>query len=89
LLDSNAYGTYHLINEGACSRYELAQAVLEAAGLNHVTTTPITLAEYPRPSRVPPYTPLANYVGSAIGLRLRPWQEAVTEFVHECRKEQA
>lgn len=87
LLDSNAYGTYHLVNEGACSRYELAQAVLDAAGLNHVTTTPITLAEYPRPSRVPPYTPLANYVGSAIGLRLRPWQEAVTEFVHECRKE--
>jgi dTDP-4-dehydrorhamnose reductase len=89
LLDSNAYGTYHLVNEGACSRYELARAVLDAADLTHVTTTPITLAEYPRPSRVPPYTPLANYVGSAIGLRLRPWQEAVTEFVHECRKEQA
>jgi dTDP-4-dehydrorhamnose reductase len=89
LLESNAYGTYHLVNEGACSRYELARAVLDAAGLNQVETTPITLAEYPRPSRVPPYTPLANYVGSAIGLRLRPWQEAVTEFVHECRKEQA
>jgi dTDP-4-dehydrorhamnose reductase len=89
LLESNAYGTYHLVNEGACSRYELARAVLDAAGLNHIETTPITLAEYPRPSRVPPYTPLANYVGSAMGLRLRPWQEAVTEFVYECRKEQA
>lgn len=89
LLDSNAYGTYHLVNEGACSRFELAQTILQAADIEHVEMTPITLAEYPRPSRVPPYTPLANYVGSAIGLRLRPWQDAVTEFVAECRKEDA
>jgi len=89
LLESDAYGTYHFVNEGACSRYELARAVLDAAGLSHVAVTPITLAEYPRPSRVPPYTPLANYVGRAMGVQFRPWQEAVTAFVDVCRKEQA
>lgn len=81
LLESDAFGTYHLVNTGVCSRLELAQATLDAAGITGVTLEPIALADYPRPGRVPRYTPLANYVGAAMGITLRPWQDAVHEAV--------
>lgn len=81
LLETDAYGTYHLVNEGMCSRLDLAQATLDAAGVTGVTLEPIPLSAYPRPGRVPPYTPLANYVGAAMGITLRPWQDAVRDAV--------
>lgn len=81
LLETDAFGTYHLVNQGSCSRLEFAQATLDAAGVRGVTLEPIALADYPRPGRVPRYTPLANYVGSAMGITLRPWQDALRAAV--------
>jgi dTDP-4-dehydrorhamnose reductase len=75
------YGTYHLVNEGACSRFEFAAAILRLAGHEHVTLQPITLADYTRDSIVPPYTPLHNVAAAALGIRLRPWQEALAEYI--------
>jgi dTDP-4-dehydrorhamnose reductase len=59
----------------------LAQAALQAAGKGDFPVYPMALAEYVRPSRVPPYTPLANVAGAAVGITLRPWQDALAEFV--------
>jgi dTDP-4-dehydrorhamnose reductase len=30
---------------------------------------------------VPPYTPLRNIAAAALGIRLRPWQEALQEYI--------
>jgi dTDP-4-dehydrorhamnose reductase len=81
VLATDMYGTYHFVNEGHCSRFELAQAALQAAGKGDFPVHPMALAEYVRPSRVPPYTPLANVAGAAVGITLRPWQDALAEFV--------
>lgn len=81
LIHTDHYGTYHIVNEGACSRFELAAEVLRQAGVGNVRLTPITLADYRRDSRVPPYTPLHNAAGAALDLRLRPWQAAVAAYV--------
>lgn len=86
LLETDAFGTYHLVNAGYCSRLELAQATLDAAGVTGVALEPIALADYPRPGRVPQYTPLANYVGAAMGITLRPWQDALGEAVHAAKE---
>lgn len=75
------YGTYHLVNQGACSRLELAQAVLRLSGLERVRLRPIALADYKRDSRVPPHTPLRNSAAAALGVTLRPWQEALEAFL--------
>ncbi|MCS6881628.1 MAG: dTDP-4-dehydrorhamnose reductase [Oscillochloridaceae bacterium] len=80
LIATGFFGTYHLVNAGACSRYELAQTVLRLAGLT-TPVTPIKLADYRRDSTPPPYSPLANHAGAAIGLTLRPWEEAVAAYL--------
>jgi dTDP-4-dehydrorhamnose reductase len=75
------YGTYHLVNEGACSRFDFAAAILRLAGHEDVALKPIALADYKRDSAVPPYTPLRNIAAAALGLRLRPWEAALAEYV--------
>lgn len=75
------YGTYHLVNEGACSRYDLAAAALRLAGKGGVELRPMALADYKRDSRVPPHTPLRNIAAADLGIALRPWHEALEEYV--------
>ncbi len=81
LIERPYYGTYHLVNAGACSRYEFALEILRQSGQASVPMTPITLADYQRDSTPPLYSPLANVAGAALGLHLRPWQEALAAYL--------
>lgn len=81
LISSGQYGVYHFVNEGACSRFDYVREVLRLAGRAALPVEPTTLAAYQRDSTPPRYAPLANVAGAAIGIRLRPWQEAVAEFI--------
>ncbi len=76
-------GIYHLVNAGECSRYDLARAILRLSGLDDVPVKPISLADFPRPSTPPPYTPLANTFAAAAGVTLRPWEEALAAYLTE------
>jgi dTDP-4-dehydrorhamnose reductase len=71
--------------EGSTSRLTLARAVAQAAGLDPArvepTTTAAFLAKYPLPARRPADSTLANTRGGEIGIALRPWEEAVAEYV--------
>ena len=80
LIQSRAYGIYHFTNSGYWSRYEFAQEILRLAGRAHVPIQPITLADYPRATTVPHFTALANTKGTALGIELRPWQEALAAY---------
>jgi dTDP-4-dehydrorhamnose reductase len=81
LIELPFYGTYHLVNEGSCSRYEFASDILRRAGRDRVALHPIRLADYKRDSAVPPYTPLRNLAAAALGIRLPSWQDALDEYV--------
>jgi dTDP-4-dehydrorhamnose reductase len=82
LIEEPFYGTYHFVNRGYCSRYEFTQEIARQAGHASTNITPILLADYQRASTPPPYTPLANIAGTALGISLRPWQEALAEYIH-------
>lgn len=82
LVETGRYGTYHLVNEGAVSRWGFARYALDHAGFAEVPLGKITRRQWPRPSTPPPYTALANLAGASIGITLRPWQEAVDAFLH-------
>ncbi len=84
LMMTGAYGIYHFTNEGACSRFEFAQKILALSGRSHIPIEPITLKDYPRPSTPPRYAPLRNFCGAQLGITLRPWQEALADYLaHE------
>jgi dTDP-4-dehydrorhamnose reductase len=80
LINTGRYGTYHLVNEGSCSRYAFARYVLDRAGYQDTPIDPIARQEWARASFPPEYTPLANIAGRLIGVTLRSWQEAVNAF---------
>ncbi|MCY4145326.1 MAG: dTDP-4-dehydrorhamnose reductase [Chloroflexi bacterium] len=81
LIQSDRYGTYHLVNEGAVSRWGLARFTLNEAGFADTAITRISSHQWQRPSQPPEYTPLANIAAASLGIRLRPWQEAVRAFI--------
>jgi dTDP-4-dehydrorhamnose reductase len=81
-LDRGLRGTYHLSNGGPTTWYDLACAAAATAGLT-ATIQPITTADWPRPARVPAYSVLSCERAWRDGrVLLRPWQEALEEFVH-------
>jgi dTDP-4-dehydrorhamnose reductase len=55
--------------------------VLQLAGRSHIPVTPISLSDFSRASTPPRFAPLANIAAAALGITLRPWQEAVEEFL--------
>lgn len=81
LIDTHAYGIYHLVNEGIASRYDLARALMAHSGREAVPVEPITSEAFQRASTPPPYAPLANNAAAALDIRLRPWEDAVAAFV--------
>jgi dTDP-4-dehydrorhamnose reductase len=81
LIETEAYGVYHLVNAGHCSRFEFVRHVLQLAGLAGVPVEPISLADFDRPSSPPPFAPLHNTAAAAHGVTLRPWQDAVAAYL--------
>lgn len=81
LIATEHYGTYHLVNSGFCSRFSFAETILRLAGRADTPLTPIKLADFPRDSTPPPFTPLANLAGGALGITLRPWEAALEAYL--------
>jgi len=83
LIETEAYGTYHATNAGACTWYEFACEIFRLAGLS-VEVQPISSAEYGAPARRPPYSVLENHALRALGIdRMRPWQAALAEYIRD------
>ncbi len=85
LVAARGAGVFHLVNAGRASRFELAQVVASAAGFDPAAVSPTTsaafLAKFPLPARRPTDSTLANTRASALGIELRPWEEAVRAYV--------
>lgn len=80
LAATGRFGTYHLTNQGACSRLEYMRAILAAAGVERPVVA-MKLADFQRPSRPPAQSALANTRAAALGIELRPWRQALAEYV--------
>jgi dTDP-4-dehydrorhamnose reductase len=81
LISTQQYGIYHFVNEGSCSRWQFANEILRLAGLDGAVNMPILSKEFKRPSSPPPFGALHNIAGAAIGITLRPWQEALQDYM--------
>lgn len=82
LLATGRYGTYHAANEGACSRYEMAAAIVEAAGIRTCRVEPCSSAEFPLPAPRPRNEAMTGLHARLVGLdSMRDWREALVEYV--------
>jgi len=73
-------GLFHVVNAGACSRFEFAQAIVGG----RVEVQPITTAEAGRVARRPAYSALTSTRWPATGLSaLSSWQVALERFLSE------
>ncbi len=82
LLALGVTGTVHLANHGSVSRFGLAEVILREAGID-VPLEPISSEEISAPALRPADTSLTSFVTSGLGLAMRPWHEALHEFVKE------
>ena len=89
LISCNAdqYGIYHFTNEGRTHWHAFASAIYKLAherGLveREVKIIPITTDQYPTRARRPANSYLSKEkIRRVFGISIRPWQEALTEFI--------
>jgi len=77
LIETGAYGTYHIAGSGGVSRWKL---VSEAFGLLNISTPlrPVSCRVFPARARRPLYSVLTSVQEPRI--TLPPWQEGLAEF---------
>ena len=73
-------GVYHLVNEGQCSWYEFTVAITQ---IMQVATkvVPVDRGGRTGTMRRPLYSVLANTRARALGVTLRPWREALGDYL--------
>ncbi len=82
LMTSEHYGIYHATNQGSCSRYEFAIAILEEAALDEVKVYPLTSELYRLPAQRPKYSILDNQAMHANGfVELPTWRDALNRYM--------
>lgn len=78
------YGTYQLSNDGTCSWYYFAKAILHD---KNVEVQPVTSAEYPQKAYRPRHSIMSLDKVKATGFKIISWKEALKEFLLTDKKE--
>jgi dTDP-4-dehydrorhamnose reductase len=85
LIQTDAYGVYHMTNAGECSWYDFAAKIFALSG-TPVDLQPTTTAEYGARAARPAYSVLDNRRMRDIGLSpMRPWDAALADYLRERR----
>lgn len=82
---TDQYGTYHCTNNGTCSWFDFAVAVVDGSGIP-CKKEALTSAEYkerfPASAERPAYSSLRNKrLEETMGDEMRPWQEALSTYL--------
>ncbi|MDP9364575.1 MAG: dTDP-4-dehydrorhamnose reductase [Chloroflexota bacterium] len=81
LMERDAVGLFHLVNDGECSWHEFASATVELAGID-VEVEPTVSTQQARRARRPPYSAMTSERLAAAGVPpLRPWREALADYL--------
>jgi len=87
LVQKEAQGIFHVSNEGSCSWFTFAEKILRYAGIQGVQVVPLSSKELNRPARRPSYSVFnMEKFMKKTGRRLRPWSEALKDFLLEIGK---
>lgn len=80
LADGVPPGIWHVVNSGAATWYEFANRIVERTRIA-ADVTPIESSSFPTAAKRPPYSVLDNSkIASAVG-PMRPWQDALDDYL--------
>jgi dTDP-4-dehydrorhamnose reductase len=83
LIQYDAKGIFHVANSDTCTWYAYAQSVLEFSGTPGMKVNPISSKELNRPAVRLAYSEFScQKLKQATGIVLRPWSEAVKEYLN-------
>jgi dTDP-4-dehydrorhamnose reductase len=86
ITSTGKYGTYHCVNKGICTRFDIAKKIAEYLNKEDVVLKPVASDLFPLPAPRPKSEVLINYNLARMGIdNARPWQEALKEYVEELR----
>lgn len=84
LIDVQApFGTYQLSNDGHCSWYEFAQAILKG---QDVQVSPVTSEQYPQKAYRPRHSVMSLEKARETGFKIPTWQDALKNFLSDINK---
>ena len=84
--DAGADGTFHLCNQGGCTRYDLARRAVELAGLDPATVVGKPMADMKRPGPRLTYAVMEMRALKEAGIELpRKWESALEEYIKVLR----
>jgi dTDP-4-dehydrorhamnose reductase len=87
LIQTEAYGLYHITNQGSCSWFEFARAIFEIEGIEP-DLKPTTSEAFNAPARRPAYSVLLNQRLKFLGLDDMPaWKDAVRRYLAANRQQ--
>jgi dTDP-4-dehydrorhamnose reductase len=82
VVEARRYGLYHLANQGACTRYELARHAAELAGLDPAKVVGVPADQMGRRAPRLKYAVMEMAALRAAGFSLpRPWPEALADYI--------
>lgn len=83
LLELEGFGTYHLSNEGECSRYQYAEFILKKLNCN-VKLYEARQEDFNLPAKRPKYSKLDNFgIKETINFEIPHWKEVVDIYIKE------
>jgi dTDP-4-dehydrorhamnose reductase len=86
LLQYDVRGVFHVANSDLCTWYTFGQAILKLSGMERVKVIPISSKELGQPAVRPPYSVLnCQKLRQVTGMTLRPWSEALKDFLLSVR----
>jgi dTDP-4-dehydrorhamnose reductase len=80
------WGRLHVVNDGVCTRVEMAKAIFALAWPDRPPPAiePVPTSAFPTPARRALNAELdSSRLAKIFGLRLRPWQEALEDVIAE------
>lgn len=86
IISKGKYGTYHCVNKGICTRFDIAKKIVEFLDIKSVVVKPVTSEAFPLPAPRGKSEALLNHNLSILGIdNMRPWQEALKEYIEESK----
>lgn len=81
LVAKGASGLFHLSNAGIASWWEVARATLDLGGFPELAIEKIKTADLTLPAKRPLFSALDCTKAASIGVALRPWPEALADYL--------